>query len=45
MREEIAEALRDLSIPTLMLSLVHMSQDLERVRGQRKLPGLFLNDE
>jgi len=42
--EEIAEALLDLSIPTLMLSLVHMSQDLELIRGQLKPAGLFLNE-
>jgi 4-hydroxyacetophenone monooxygenase len=30
---EIAEALPDVSIPTLMLSLVHMSGDPELIRG------------
>ena len=42
--EEIAEALLDVSIPTLMLSLVHMSGDPELIRGRLKPAGLFLNE-
>ena len=42
--EEIAEALLDVSIPTLMLSLVHMSGDPELIRGRIKPAGLFLNE-
>ena len=39
--EQIAEALLDVSIPTLMLSLVHMSGDPELIRGDLKPAGLF----
>lgn len=42
--EEIAEALLDVSIPTLMLSLVHMSGDPGLIRGELKPAGLFLNE-
>ena len=42
--EEIAEALLDVSIPTLMLSLVHMSGDPGLIRGRLKPAGLFLNE-
>ncbi len=42
--DEIAEALLDVSIPTLMLSLVHMSGDAELIRGHLKPAGLFLNE-
>jgi len=42
--EEIAEALLDVSIPTLLLSLVHMSGDPELVRGRLRPAGLFLNE-
>ena len=42
--EQIAEALLDVSIPTLMLSLVHMSGDAELIRGDLKPAGLFLNE-
>jgi 4-hydroxyacetophenone monooxygenase len=42
--EAIAEALLDVSIPTLMLSLVHMSGDPELIRGRLKPAGLFLNE-
>jgi len=42
--DEIAEALLDVSIPTLMLSLVHMSSDPELIRGALKPAGLFLNE-
>ena len=31
--DEIAEALLDVSIPTLMLSLVHLTGDPELIRG------------
>src|SRR3979490_1773432 len=41
---QIAEALLDVSIPTLMLSLVHMSGDPELIRGRLKPAGLFLNE-
>jgi 4-hydroxyacetophenone monooxygenase len=41
---EIAEALLDLSIPTLMLSLVHMSGDPGLIRGRLRPAGLFLNE-
>ncbi|MEU0498828.1 NAD(P)/FAD-dependent oxidoreductase [Mycobacterium sp. NPDC006124] len=41
---EIAEALLDVSIPTLMLSLVHMSGDPTHVRGALRPAGLFLNE-
>jgi 4-hydroxyacetophenone monooxygenase len=42
--EEIAEALRDVSIPTLMLSLVHMSGDPDLIRGRLRPAGLMLNE-
>lgn len=42
--EEIAEALLDVSIPTLILSLVHMSGDPSLIRGALKPAGLFLNE-
>lgn len=42
--EQIAEALLDVSIPTLLLSLVHMSGDPEIIRGELKPAGLFLNE-
>jgi 4-hydroxyacetophenone monooxygenase len=42
--EEIAKALLDVSIPTLMLSLVHMSGHPGLIRGQLKPAGLFLNE-
>jgi 4-hydroxyacetophenone monooxygenase len=42
--DEIAEALLDVSIPTLMLSLVHMSGDPGLIRGDLKPAGLFLNE-
>ena len=42
--EEIVAALLDVSIPTLMLSLVHMSGDPEIIRGRLKPEGLFLNE-
>jgi 4-hydroxyacetophenone monooxygenase len=42
--EEIAQALLDVSIPTLMLSLVHMSGDPSLIRGDLKPAGLFLNE-
>ncbi len=41
---EIAQALLDVSIPTLMLSLVHMSGDPELIRGELRPAGLFLNE-
>jgi 4-hydroxyacetophenone monooxygenase len=41
---DIEAALLDVSIPTLMLSLVHMSGDLELIRGRLKPAGLFLNE-
>jgi hypothetical protein len=42
--EQIADALLDVSIPTLMLSLVHMSEDPTLIRGALKPAGLFLNE-
>jgi 4-hydroxyacetophenone monooxygenase len=42
--EQIAEALLDVSIPTLMLSLVHMSGDPGLIRGELKPAGVFLNE-
>lgn len=42
--EQIADALLDVSIPTLMLSLVHMSGDPSLIRGALKPAGLFLNE-
>jgi 4-hydroxyacetophenone monooxygenase len=42
--EEIAAALLDVSIPTLMLSLVHMSGEPSLIRGELKPAGLFLNE-
>jgi 4-hydroxyacetophenone monooxygenase len=38
------EALLDVSIPTLMLSLVHMSGNPDLIRGELKPAGLFLNE-
>ncbi len=40
----IAAALEDVSIPTLMLSLVHMTGDPALIRGPLKPQGLFLNE-
>jgi 4-hydroxyacetophenone monooxygenase len=42
--EELADALIDVSVPTLMLSLVHMSGDPTLIRGALKPAGLFLNE-
>jgi len=42
--EEIASALIDVSIPTLMLSLVHISGDPSLIRGSLHPAGLFLNE-
>ena len=42
--DDIATALLDVSIPTLMLSMVHMSGDPELIRGRLKPEGLFLNE-
>jgi 4-hydroxyacetophenone monooxygenase len=42
--DEIATALLDVSIPTLMLSLVHMSGDAALIRGELKPAGIFLNE-
>ena len=41
---EIAEALLDVSVPTLLLSLVHMSGDPSIIRGHLRPAGLFLNE-
>jgi 4-hydroxyacetophenone monooxygenase len=41
---DIAAALLDVSIPTLMLSMVHMAGDPEIIRGRLKPAGLFLNE-
>jgi 4-hydroxyacetophenone monooxygenase len=40
----IAAALEDVSIPTLMLSLVHITGDASIIRGDLKPQGLFLNE-
>lgn len=40
----IASALEDLSVPTLVLSLVHMTGDPKWIRGDIKPQGLFLNE-
>jgi len=42
--EEIARALLDVSVPTLLLSLVHMSGDPGIIRGRLRPAGLFLNE-
>ena len=42
--DAIAAALADLSIPTLTLSLVHITGDPELIRGALKPQGLFLNE-
>ena len=42
--DEIAHALLDVSVPTLLLSLVHMAGDPELIRGRLKPAGLFLNE-
>jgi 4-hydroxyacetophenone monooxygenase len=42
--EAIERALLDVSIPTLMLSLVHITGDLELIRGALRPAGLFLNE-
>ena len=40
----IAAALEDVSIPTLMLSMVHMTGDPSILRGALRPQGLFLNE-
>jgi 4-hydroxyacetophenone monooxygenase len=40
----IAAALEDVSIPTLLLSLVHMTGDPSYIRGALRPQGLFLNE-
>ncbi len=42
--ETIAAALEDVSVPTLMLSLVHMTGDPADIRGALRPQGLFLNE-
>ena len=42
--EDIAAALVDVSIPTLLLSLVHITGDLELIRGALRPAGLFINE-
>src|SRR5262245_55750494 len=42
--DEIAEALLDVSIPTLVMSLVHSTGDVELLRGELRPLGLFLNE-
>lgn len=42
--DDIAAALDDLSIPTLMLSLVHMSGDPELIRRRLQPVGLLINE-
>jgi 4-hydroxyacetophenone monooxygenase len=40
----IAAALEDVSVPTLLLSLVHMTGDPSWIRGRLRPQGLFLNE-
>jgi 4-hydroxyacetophenone monooxygenase len=40
----IAAALEDVSIPTLMLSMVHMTGDASLLRGPLRPTGVFLNE-
>lgn len=40
----IAKALEDLSVPTLMLSLVHLTGDPKWIRSEIRPQGLFLNE-
>ena len=40
----IAAALEDVSIPTLILSMVHMTGDPSYIRGDIRPAGLFLNE-
>jgi 4-hydroxyacetophenone monooxygenase len=42
--EVIAAALEDLSVPTLVLSLVHLTGDPSWIRGPLRPRGLFLNE-
>ena len=42
--DAIAAALEDVSIPTLVLSMVHMTGDAELIRGAIRPQGLFLNE-
>ena len=42
--ESIAAALEDVSIPTLLLSMVHMTGDPSWIRGDVRPNGLFLNE-
>ena len=42
--QEIADALLDVSIPTLLLACVHMSGDPGIIRGRLRPEGLFLNE-
>ena len=42
--EDIAAALEDVSVPTLLLSCVHMSGDTSILDGPLRPQGLFLNE-
>lgn len=42
--EQIAVSLEDVSIPTLVLSMVHMTGDPSWIRGDLRPNGLFLNE-
>ncbi len=42
--DAIAAALEDVSIPTLMLSLVHMTGDMDVIRGRLRPQGLVINE-
>jgi 4-hydroxyacetophenone monooxygenase len=42
--QAIAKALEDVSVPTLMCSLVHITGDPKWIRGEIKPQGLFLNE-
>jgi 4-hydroxyacetophenone monooxygenase len=42
--DAIAAALEELSVPALMMSVVHMTGDPSIIRGPRRPTGIFLNE-
>lgn len=42
--ETIAEALQDVSVPALMMSVVHMTGDASILRGRHRPAGIYLNE-
>ena len=40
----IAAALEDLSVPTLMVSMVHLTGDLSWIRGEVRPLGIYINE-